>query len=174
MLFRSIACFCIGLGSGGGIIVGNELGKGNLDLAKKYGAKLCRLSLITGAISGGVLLALSPLILAVTNLSDTGNNYLQLMLIICSYYMIGRSVNSTTIAGIFCAGGDSKFGLKCDAIVMWCIAVPLVLLAALVFKLPVIAVYFIISLDEMLKLPAVYKNYKKYRWVKDLTKEGEK
>ena len=42
-----IACFCIGLGSGGGIIVGNELGKGNLDLAKKYGAKLCRLSLIT-------------------------------------------------------------------------------------------------------------------------------
>ena len=34
---------------------------------------------------------------------------------------------------------------------------------------PVLAVYFIISLDEFVKIPAVYLNDKKYRWVKDLT-----
>ena len=52
---------------------------------------------------------------------------------------------------------------------MWCIMVPLGLIAAFVLKLPVLAVYFIISLDEFVKIPAVYLNYKKYLWVKDLT-----
>ncbi len=83
--------------------------------------------------------------------------------------MIGKSVNSTTIAGIFCAGGDSKFGFLCDTVVMWCIIVPIGLISAFVWKLPVIIVYFILNLDELLKLPAVYINYKKYKWVKDLT-----
>lgn len=31
------------------------------------------------------------------------------------------------------------------------------------------AVYFIVNLDEIVKLPAVYRHYKKYKWVKDLT-----
>ncbi|MDC7290610.1 MATE family efflux transporter [Blautia schinkii] len=164
-----VACFCLGLGSGGGIMVGNALGAGRLDIAKEYGRKLCKLSVLCGVISGIILLSLSPLILAVTDLSDTANMYLKWMLIMCSYYMIGKSINGTTIAGIFCAGGDSQFGFRCDIITLWCVTVPLGLIAAFVLKLPVLAVYFIVNLDEIIKLPAVYRNYKKYKWVKDLT-----
>ena len=165
-----IACFCSGIGNGGGILVGNELGQGNLEKARSYGGRLCRISIVSGIISGLVLLALSPLILSVSNLSDVSAGYLRGMLLICSYYMIGRAVNATTIAGIFCAGGDSRFGLLCDTVVMWVIAVPLGLISAFVLNLPVLAVYFVISLDEMVKLPAVYRHYKKYAWVKDLTR----
>lgn len=165
-----IACFCSGIGNGGGILVGNELGQGNLEKARSYGGRLCRISIVSGIISGLVLLALSPLILSVSNLSDVSVGYLRGMLLICSYYMIGRAVNATTIAGIFCAGGDSRFGLLCDTVVMWGIAVPLGLISAFVLNLPVLAVYFVISLDEMVKLPAVYRHYKKYAWVKDLTR----
>ena len=168
-----VACFCLGLGSGGGIMVGNELGAGRLDRAKEYGRKLCKLSIICGAISGLFLLAISPLILAATDLSDTASGYLKWMLVMCSYYMIGKSVNGTTIAGIFCAGGDSKFGFLCDTVTLWCITVPLGLLAAFALKLPVLAVYFIVNLDEIVKLPAVYRHYKKYKWVKDLTVKTE-
>ena len=169
------ACFCLGIGSGGGIMVGNELGAGKLKLAKEYGRKLCNLSIICGAMSGLFLLALSPLILAVTDLSDTATEYLKWMLVMCSYYMIGKSVNGTTIAGIFCAGGDSKFGFLCDTITLWCFTVPLGLIAAFALKLPVLAVYFIVNLDEIVKLPAVYRHYIKYKWVKDLTvKENAK
>ena len=164
-----VACFCLGLGSGGGIMVGNELGAGRLDKAKEYGGRLCRLSVLCGVVSGIVLLALSPLILAVTDLSVTANAYLKWMLVMCSYYMVGKSVNGTTIAGIFCAGGDSKFGFLCDTVIMWCITVPLGLLTAFMLKFPVLAVYFIVNLDEIVKLPAVYRHYKKYKWVKDLT-----
>lgn len=168
-----VSCFCLGLGSGGGIIVGNELGAGRTETAIMYGRKLCKLSVVCGAISGLVLLALSPLILSVTDLSETATGYLKWMLVMCSYYMIGKSINGTTIAGIFCAGGDSKFGFFCDTITMWCITVPLGFIAAFVLKLPVLAVYFIVNLDEIVKLPAVYRHYIKYKWVKDLTKTEE-
>ncbi len=168
-----VCCLCIGLGSGGGIMIGNELGAGRLDKAKVYGGRLCAISVLGGVFSGLVLLVFSPLVLSVADLSDTATGYLKWMLVICSYYMIGKSVNSTTIAGIFCAGGDSKFGLICDSVVMWGIVVPLGFISAFILKLPVIAVYFIISLDEFCKIPAVYKNYKKYKWVKDLTVKEE-
>ena len=168
-----ISCFCLGLGSGGGIIVGHELGAGKIQEAKDYGSRLCRLSVLTGVVSGGIILALIPLICSVSSLTEQANQYLIWMLVICSYYIIGKSINFTTIAGIFCAGGDSKFGFLCDTITMWCVTVPLGFLAAFVFRMPVIAVYFVISLDEIVKLPAVYKNYKKYKWVKDLTRREE-
>lgn len=168
-----IVCFCIGISTGGGIIIGNELGAGRLDTAKEYGRKLCRLSVILGIISGIVMFMLSPLILKLSNLSDTANHYLKWMIVMCSVYMVGKSVNTATIGGIFCAGGDSKFGFICDCITMWCITVPLGFIAAFALKLPVFAVYLIINLDEMVKLPAVYKHYKKYLWVKDLIRKNQ-
>ena len=60
--------------------------------------------------------------------------------------------------------------LGSDAVTMWCVTVPLGCLAAFVFHLPVLAVFFIINLDEIVKLPAVYLHYKKYLWVRNLTK----
>ncbi len=168
-----VCCLCLGLGSGGGIMIGNVLGAGELDKAKEYGDKLCKISIFGGVLSGMILLAFSPLVLSVANLNGEATSYLKGMFVICSYYMIGKSVNSTTIAGIFCAGGDSKFGFLCDTVVMWGITVPLGFMAAFAWKLPILAVYFIVSLDELLKLPAVYIRYKKYKWIKNLTKEND-
>lgn len=51
-------------------------------------------------------------------------------------------------------------------------ALMLGMLTAFMLKLPVLAVYFIVNLDEIVKLPAVYRHYKKYKWVKDLTVHG--
>ena len=164
-----LICLCIGIGSGGGILVGNELGADHLELARSYGIRIARLSAIFGAITGGVLLLLRPLIVSMASLTPDAKAYLNGMLAICAYYCIGKSVNSTVIGGIFCAGGDSKFGFLCDAVTLWGITVPMGLLAAFVWKLPVLAVYFIINLDEIIKLPAVYIHFKKFKWVKNLT-----
>lgn len=164
-----IACFCIGLGSGGGIIVGQALGAGDLRKAKEYGKQLTVISIISGILTGLLLLAISPWVLEMADLTIKATFYLKWMLVMCSFYMIGKSVNSTTIAGIFCAGGDSKFGFLCDTITLWCITVPLGLIAAFVLDMPVLMVYFIVNLDEIIKLPAVFVNFTKYKWVKDLT-----
>ena len=34
----------------------------------------------------------------------------------------------------------------------------------------VLTVYFLLNLDELIKLPAVYRHYRQYRWVRDLTR----
>ncbi len=164
-----VVCLCMGLGSAGSIIVGNELGAGRLEQAKEYGKTLAKASIICGILTGLVLLLISPLILQVVDVSEAARNYLKWMLIICSYYLIGKSINSMTIGGIFPAGGDSKFGLLCDTITLWCITVPLGLVCAFWLKLPVVVVYFVLNLDEIVKLPMVYRHYKKYKWVKSLT-----
>ena len=93
------------------------------------------------------------------------------MLLICSYYLAGKSVNCMTIGGIFTAGGDTKFGMICDTVTLWCVTVPLGVLCAFVFKLPVMVVYFVLNLDEIIKLPAVFIHYRKYKWVKNITVE---
>lgn len=165
-----IVSFCTGLGNGGGIIVGNELGMGNQTRAKEYGGRLCKLAVISGVVSGLFLVALTPVIIRVTTLSPQATYYLKWMLILCACYMVGKSINMITIAGIFPAGGDSRFGLICDAVTMWVFAVPIGFLAAFVFNLPVVIVFLIINLDEIVKLPAAIIHYRKYGWLKNLTR----
>ena len=119
------ACLCLGIGTGAGIIIGNELGQGNLAQAKKTGNKLCIISLITGASSCVILFACIPVIQGFAGtLSPQAQDYLRFMLFVCSYYLIGKSFSATVIGGIFSAGGDTRFGLICDTINMWDIIVP--------------------------------------------------
>lgn len=170
ILKNIIACVCNGIGIGASIIVGNELGKGEMERATEYGNRLFKLAVFAGAVSGLILLAVSPVLRIFTgSLSAQAHSYLKNMMYICTYYMIGKSVNATVIAGVFCAGGDTKFGLKCDAVTMWVILIPIGMITAFVLKLPIMVVYFIISMDEIIKLPAVYRHYKKYNWVRNLT-----
>lgn len=164
------ACVCLGIGTGSGIIVGNELGRGELALAKEYGRRLYRTSLAAGIVSGAVILAASPLLLRlIPQMSGAARQYLQGMLLACALYMVGKALNSTAVAGIFCAGGDTRFGLLCDAVTTWIVVIPAGLLAAFVLKLPVLAVFCVLHLDEFVKLPFVYRHYKKYGWVRNLT-----
>lgn len=164
-----VVCFCLGLGNAGSIIVGNRLGADRLQEAKEVGETLTKTAIIAGIVSGLVLIALSPFITRMVDLTPTARGYLQKMLLISSYYIAGKSVNCMTIGGIFAAGGDSKFGMLCDSVTLWCIIVPLGCICAFILKLPVMVVYFVLNLDEIIKLPVVYKHYKKYKWIKNLT-----
>ena len=164
-----VVCFCLGLGNAGSIIVGNRLGADRLQEAKEVGETLTKTAIIAGIVSGLVLIALSPFITKMVDLTPTARGYLQKMLLISSYYIAGKSVNCMTIGGIFAAGGDSKFGMLCDSVTLWCIIVPLGCICAFILKLPVMVVYFVLNLDEIIKLPVVYKHYKKHKWIKNLT-----
>ena len=167
-----IVCLCLGLGSAGSIIIGNRLGANLFEEAKQAGKTLTKISLLCGVLSGIILLALYPVIIRFAGLTPQAGEYLRGMLVISSYYLAGKSINSMTIGGIFPAGGDSRFGLLCDAVTLWCITIPIGCLCAFILKLPVLMVYFVLNLDEIVKLPVVYCHYKKYKWLKNLTNGG--
>lgn len=167
------ASLCWGIASGVGIIIGGMLGRNEFEEAKKAGGSFVRFSIWIGAASGVVILALTSLILHIIHLEPQAQYYLKFMMFMSAYYIIGNSLNSTIISGIFPSGGDTKFGMYCDVITLWCVVVPLGMIGAFVLKLPVLAVAFILTLDEFVKIPAVYKHYMKYKWVKNITKEGQ-
>ena len=113
-----------------------------------------------------------PFVLRCANLSEVGKGYLRVMLLINSYYVMGAAVNTTLIAGVFRAGGDSRFGFICDTIDMWVYAVPLGFIAAAALKLPPLWVYFLLCTDEFVKWPWVIRHYRSKKWLRNITREG--
>jgi putative MATE family efflux protein len=160
-----------GLAGGGAILLGKSLGQSRMDKAREDAGRLCRIALICGIMGGAVILLARPLIVSLMRLDGTARELLNAMLLINVYSVIGKTMNSTVVVGIFCAGGDSRFGLLCDAFTMWGFAVPLGFLAAFVFKLPLMAVYFILFLDEIVKMPFIYRHYRRYGWLRNITRE---
>lgn len=168
--FGTILCF--GVASAGGILLGNVLGENKLEEARKEAREVVRLTVFTGAVGGLIVLAIMPFVLKYADLSEQALHYLKYMLLINVYYIMGTAVNTTMIAGIFRAGGDSRFGLICDTIDMWCYAVPLGFLAAFVFKLPVMVVYFLLCTDEFVKWSWVIKRYRSGKWIRNITRDN--
>lgn len=109
-----VCCMCNGLASGGGILVGNELGAGNPSTGREYGDRLMKLSFVCGLLSTAIMFAVTPLLIHVVKLTALG---------------------------------------------------------AFVFHWPVEVVYACTCLDEVGKILWVIYHYKKYKWVKDLTRE---
>lgn len=168
--FGTVLCF--GTASAGGILLGNVMGENDLERAKVYASNILKLTVITGAIGGVLVLIATPFVLHFASLSDTAMHYLKYMLFINSYYIMGSAVNTTLIAGVFRAGGDSRFGLICDTVDMWCYAVPLGFIAAFVFKLPVLVVYFLLCTDEFVKWPWVIRHYRSRKWLRNITRDN--
>ena len=164
--------FCFAIASAGTILLGQIMGKGDLEKSKKYASRMLRLTVITGALGGVIVLAVTPFVLKFASLNETAMHYLKYMLLINSYYIMGSAVNTALIAGVFRAGGDTKFGLICDTVDMWVYAVPLGFFAAFVLKLPVLWVYFLLCTDEFVKWPWVLQHYRKGEWAKNITREN--
>ena len=166
-----VCCLCNGLANGGGILVGNELGAGHLERGKQYGDRLVKIAFLTGFLSTAIMLAVTPFVTKFVKMTDQASWYLIGMMIIMAFYMIGRTVNTIVINGIFAAGGDTIFDMYSLAICMWGIAIPLAVAGTFFLHWPVLVVYACTCLDEVGKIPWVMYHYRKYIWVRDLTRE---
>ena len=163
--------FCFAIASAGTILLGRVMGQEELEKSKSYASRMLKMTVVAGAVGGVIVLAVTPFVLRFASLNDTAMHYLKYMLLINSYYIMGSAVNTALIAGVFRAGGDTKFGLICDTIDMWVYAVPLGFFAAFVLKLPVLCVYFLLCTDEFVKWPWVIRHYRKGEWAKNITRE---
>lgn len=166
---------CFGTASAAGIILGKTLGENRLEEAKVYAKRFIGMAVVTALIGGAaVLLLRQPVMnfmhLYVKDATQQARDDLNLMLYINAYYIMGVSLNTMLICGIFRSGGDVRYGLICDAVAMWGYAVPVGLFCAFVLELPEMWVYFILCLDEFVKLPVNVWYYKKKRWVKNITR----
>lgn len=165
----TVACF--GIANAGAILLGKSIGAGRMETVKSDASKFCRITFVSGIVGGVFIFLLRPLFLNMADLTPTAQGYLSIMLFINMYYVLGQAMNTAVICGVFRSGGDSKWGFICDTIDMWAYAVPMGFLTAFLLKLPPMWVYFIICTDEFVKIPFVYKHYKSYKWLKNITRD---
>lgn len=162
---------CFGIANAGAIILGKSIGAGYMDLVKEDASRFCKITFCSGIAGGILIFLLRPVFLNMADLTPVAQGYLNIMLFINMYYVLGQAMNTTVICGIFRSGGDSHWGFICDVIDMWGFAVPLGFISAFILKLPPMWVYFLICLDEFVKMPFIYKHYKSYKWLKNITRD---
>ena len=167
----SIMCF--GMAYGGAVVLGKTMGSGDMELAERNAKRLVRSTILAGVAGSILLLCCFPIMPLLAELTPAASHYRDLLMFINAFSITGAAINTVLICGIFRAGGDAKFGFIMDCISMWVVSVPLGLLAAFVFKLPPIWVYFILYLDEFEKMPVVVIHYLKKGWLKNITREIE-
>jgi putative MATE family efflux protein len=165
-----VCCITDGMAVGGGILIGNELGAGALEQARRYGDRLVIIAFVIGGISTLLMLLLAPGITSMVTLSEGAKKCLRGMMQVLALYMIGRAVNTIVINGIFAAGGDTLYDMYSLAVCMWCLAIPLAAAGTFYLHWSPVVVYGCTCLDEVGKIPWTILHYKKYKWVKNLTR----
>lgn len=165
-----VTCVCRGVSAGAGILIGKLLGQKQTEKAKVYGGKLCRISVWVGCLHVLLLCILGPVVTGFFVLTQAAKRYLAAMLLFSAAYVFVYAINTVVVCGIFPAGGDSRYDAVSVLLATWCFALPLGLAGIFVFHWPVMAVYVLMCLDEIVKLPWVYPRYRAYLWVNDLTR----
>ena len=117
------------------------------------------------------MVLLRPVLPLLAELSPAAADFRNYLLYINAYSIMGATVNTVLICGIFRSGGDSKFGFLCDGFFMWFVMIPLGFLSAFVFKLSPLTVYFILYLDEFIKMPVIILHYRRGKWLKNITRD---
>jgi len=161
-----------GIASAAAILLGKEIGEGNNELAKKDADALMISAFLTATVQGILLFAAIPLILKAAILSETAQANLACMLKISCFYQILQVMNTLLIASVFRCGGDSKYGMRLDLFSMWALTVPIGLISAFVLKLPPLAVYTVLCIDEVFKFPLCMRHYFSGSWNRNLTRDA--
>ena len=91
------------------------------------------------------------------------------MVCILGVYMPLRSFDVTNITGILRAGGDVRAATVIDLSPLWCLAIPLAALAALVLELDVFWVCMAIYAENLAKAPVGLWRFHSRKWINDVT-----
>lgn len=161
---------CFALANACAIIMGKTLGENNLDEARRQGRRFLMLSIVTGCLAGLAILVTRSVILQNVSLTPEAMSFLSFMLYVSSVNVIGQSVNTMCMCGIFRSGGDTRYGFICDTCVMWIYGVGLGALCAFVLKLPPMAVYLLLFMDETVKMIPNFIRYGQKKWVRNITR----
>jgi putative MATE family efflux protein len=163
----------IGISNATSVLVGNRIGAGKEEQAFVYAGRSLGLGIAGGVIVGLVLQLLKGPILSLYNVSPEVIYDASRLLNVVSAFLWIRVNNMTIVVGILRAGGDTRFSLFLDGIIIWIIGVPMAYFAAFVLHLPVYYVYLFAMTEEVTKWLLGVPRYRSRKWIHDLTKQVE-
>lgn len=170
-VMRQLATVVVfGIGSATAILIGKAIGENKQKEVELYAGRLIRLTVCFGLLGGLLVFLLRPLLIRGFGYTGVTASYMNSFLLMMSYYVVAHSINGTFIIGIFRGGGDTRFGMFLDSGILWGCSILFGFLAAFVWKLSVLAVYFVLLIDEIVKFPLCCIRYRQKKWLRNVTR----
>lgn len=157
-----------GLSQASAILIGKSLGAGNFDQAYKESKKLMGYGLLGSVFLSLLLAAFSPFYVRFYQVEPAVQELTRNLLLVIAVIAPVKVMNMILGGGILRSGGKTEYTMWIDIIGTWVFGVPLGLLSAFVWKLPVTQVYFILSMEECVRLGISFVLFKKRAWMKRL------
>ena len=151
------------------ILVGGHLGAGDRKGAWLTAKRMMAACLLIGVMMGVVQLTCRDALLGIFNVSQEARSLASTILLIGSFTIWLRAFNSVNVVGILRAGGDTVFSMMLDTSALLLVGVPLVGIAALVWRLPVWQVYIFTITEEAIKAMIGLWRFRSGKWVNVLT-----
>lgn len=159
------------MASASGVVMGQSVGRGDMPRIRSDARTLSALDLGIGIILAALLFVLRTPLLSLYNLSETALLYADQIMVILCFVMVGMSYQMPVGNGILRGSGDTKFTMWLNLISTWAIVMPLSLLAAFVWRLPVPMVVFCIQSDQIFKAIPAFLRVRSGKWIKHLTRD---
>ena len=158
----------IGIGNATAILVGNLIGSERYERAQLYGGRSLALGASGGLVIGFFLFLFSPLILNFYKVSPQVILMARTLIIITSASLWLRMSNLILFIGIFRAGGDTRFALVLDGLIIWLVGVPLTAYGAFVLEWPIYLVFMLTLSEEFSKFGLGMWRYFSKKWIHNL------
>lgn len=160
-----------GVASAAAVMIGKVIGQGDMIKARNYGHTFKIISFIFGVAVTGVILLAKNVAIDFYNVTPEAKALAHQMIYIAAAIGFFVSIAGISIVGILRGGGDTKFSLWIEIFALWCVAVPAAYFCAYVLKLPVVAVYAVMKLDEPVKDILCLIRMNGTRWLKNVTRD---
>ena len=152
------------------ITMGKIIGEGDYAYARKAGNTFLVISGFVGLFASAVtLLMRTPILAMYPNISETTRSLAFSVMTVISIILIPSGLENSTIVGILRGSGDTAFAFWCDTLCMWGIGFTMGCLAAFVWKLPVLYVYFFLRCDCFVKVIISSARVLKGKYIRDVT-----
>ncbi len=149
----------------------NESGRGEASLLAEIKTRSRWLQIVflcLGAITGTMLFIMKDIIIGAYNISPETRELAVLFMTVLSVTVVGTAYQMPCLTGIVRGGGDTRFVLFNDLVFMWGIVLPASFLAAFVFDLPPVVIFFCLKSDQIWKCFVAVVKVNRYRWLKKL------
>jgi putative MATE family efflux protein len=165
--------FFIGISNATSVLVGNRIGAGKENEAYEYAGKSLGLAAAGGVLMGLVMQLVKGPILSLYNVSPEVIQNASNVLSVLSLFLLVRVSNMLIVVGILRAGGDTRYSLVLDGIIIWLVGVPMAYLGANVWHLPIHFVYLCVMSEEVVKYALGTWRYFSRQWIHNLAAHVE-
>ncbi len=157
-----------GLAQAAGILIGKLLGSKDYDKAYQQSKRLVAYGLAGSIVLSILLIILKPFYVDIYQVSDEVKAVAEQLLFVFAIVSPVKVLNMILGGGILRSGGKTRIIMVIDIIGTWGFGVPLGCLSAFVFELPIAYVYFILSLEEVVRLVISFVVFRKRKWMQSL------